>query len=251
MGKSSNFVLLGERCSGTNIIEAAVQLNASCSASQAAGFKHFPNLPDAETASRLRDLPVIVVVRHPVEWAKAMYAHPWHAAPHLLSVNFSEFLRAEWYSVWNEQAFVPPDDPRYGKEMMSDRDPFTGQRYENLLRMRSGKMKLFLELASAAKTRVVVRLEDYAKNPTEVISRVCDAIGGSKRGSIQIPDGYKGRLSWKRRVASALGLRALVDKVRPPQRMRPKPTVDKVDEEFIWSQLDMGAERLFGYTPLR
>jgi hypothetical protein len=153
--------------------------------------------------------------------------------------------------VWNEQAFVSPDDPRYGKEMMSDRNPFTGQRYENLLRMRSGKMNLFLELAAAAKTRVVIRLEDYVKNPTEVISRLCNAIGGSKRGSIQIPDGYKGMLSWKRRVASTLGLSALVDKVWPPQRMRPKPTADKVDEEFIWSQLDMGVEKSFGYTPLK
>lgn len=248
MGSEVGFVLFGERCSGTNIIEAAVMLNSRSCASQVAGFKHFPKPPSAEVKARLKDLPVIIVVRHPIEWVRAMFAQPWHAATPLLSANFSEFIRMEWWSIWDERASVDPKDPRYGTEMMLDRDPCSGQRYKNLLRMRAGKIRLCLDLASAAKSAAVIRLEDYVENPTRVISQLCEAVGSSKEHTVQIPDGYKGQLSWKRRVASVLGLRSLADKIRPPQRMRPKPTVTAVDEEFIWEELDSQLEADIGYT---
>ena len=244
-----SYILLGERCSGTNVIEAVVRRNAGLVVSHVAGFKHFPKKLTPELADEMRRLPALLVVRHPISWLRSLYAQPWHAAPNLKSLGFSDFLRSEWMSVWDSEANIDPSDSRYGFEMLEDRDAETGQRFANVLRLRTGKLKLMLQTCVVAEAYKVVRLEDYIERPHAAVADICSVLGKPLVGEPRLIDDYKGNASWKRKLAGALVLGKVVNALRPRRGYRAKPQVSQDDAKFIWSELDHGLEESLGYSP--
>jgi hypothetical protein len=66
------WVLLGERCSGTNIIERLIECNSQYRPDWSiAGFKHFPRPIESTMVESLRGVPVVVVVRDPSRGSRA------------------------------------------------------------------------------------------------------------------------------------------------------------------------------------
>ena len=74
------------------------------------------------------------VTSYAPERLRSLQRTPWHVAPALRGLPMAEFLRHEWWCVWDEDGEVFPGDPRYGTEMMIERDPETQQRFANVLK---------------------------------------------------------------------------------------------------------------------
>ena len=90
------YVLLGERCRGTNIIEKLIERNSPYRPDWSiTGFKHFPKPLQSGMAEYVRELPIAVVFRDPFSWIESLYRSPCYAAPHLKDLMLSEFMRSE------------------------------------------------------------------------------------------------------------------------------------------------------------
>lgn len=92
------YQVLGERSSGTNFLNALIASNTTLVPSTLFGWKHgFP-------AARMipRDMVVFVSFRHPIPWLRSMHRKPWHAADELKALAFSDFIRAPWITLVDE-----------------------------------------------------------------------------------------------------------------------------------------------------
>ena len=240
----NRYVIYGERCSGTNIIETAIGLNSSLKTTWRFGFKHYPKKFSKDENMLIRQVPVVVVVRDPIEWLRSFYTTPWHAPSALRELPFEKFVQSEWWSVWAEDALIDRSDSKYGSEIIEDRDVETGLRYANPLQMRTKKYIKFLEIARLAKSIHVIRLEDYISNPEACISSLLHEMGFPVPARIKIPPGYKGNLSWKRQFLMNIGLK----KAALFRRKTKKPVITDEVLYIINNLLNREIESNFGYN---
>ena len=93
------FVILGERCSGTNFLEEAMTQNFDITYTSEYGNKHFFCLNKYETANE--DTIFIGIIRNPIYWLNS-FSKELH---HIPSINkgLQNFLFNEFYSVLDEQ----------------------------------------------------------------------------------------------------------------------------------------------------
>ena len=133
------FVILGERCSGTNFLEEALTQNFDITYTSEYGNKHFFCLNKYETANE--DTIFIGIIRNPIYWLNS-FSKELH---HIPSINkgLKNFLFNEFYSVLDEQKnklsmlsfgnnfteIVNPKDLNY----------LTGKKYKNIFEMRKLK----------------------------------------------------------------------------------------------------------------
>lgn len=169
----TRFQVVGERSSGTNYVKRLFGRNTQLTPVEALGWKH----GGPQALAIPADLLVIVVVRNATDWALSMHAKPWHAAPQLQALPFSDFIRAPWDSVI--------DRPRYfgagaehvvGQPLQADRDPMTGAPYPNLFALRRGKLIGHLSYLSRACSVALVRMEEAQARPDGVLDTVLTAL---------------------------------------------------------------------------
>ena len=140
--------IYGERYSGTNFLQHLLEKNLSdISIDYKFGWKHFFINGDVENASNFL---FVVIYRDPFDWLRSFHSYPYHAAPEIKKARFSQFIRHEWWCAWDEDAGKSPEDPIYGKEMMFERDPKTLNRFSNVIRLRTAKIKNWESLVSEA-----------------------------------------------------------------------------------------------------
>ena len=96
---NSKFVILGERCSGTNFLEEAMTQNFDITYTAEYGNKHF--FCNNNYARANEDTIFIGVVRNPIYWLNSFSKELYH----IPSVNktLQNFLFNEFYSVFDEQ----------------------------------------------------------------------------------------------------------------------------------------------------
>lgn len=237
------FAIFGERCSGTNIIEAAIALNSPLKPTWEFGFKHFPKALEELDHRLLGQTPVIVVVRHPTEWLRSLYSQPWHAAQEVRDRPFEEFVCSQWWSLWNEEALLENHHPNFGMEIMEDRDVETRLRFSNPLKMRKQKYARFLQTGALGSKLILVRLEDYIADPRACIASILRDLECAVPKKIQVPIGYKGVQSRKRKILNFMGLGWLEFNFRK----RKKPFVSPETINLISQLVDKDQEALFGY----
>lgn len=237
---SRRLEVFGERCSGTNFLETLIDQNLlGVRRIEPVSWKHsYPDrggLPGDDTI-------YVVVVRDPYNWLRSFHRSPWHVAPELRHRDFSSFIRAEWKCVWDEQGFVFPGDPRYGAEMMRERDPITRRRFANVLHMRNRKLESYLALREKSSAVMLVRFESLTADPVGFLQRLEARFGLGARRRVRIPVGYKGRMSWKRRLAFAVTFGRV-------GRFHPKgyPPIGPRDLEFINENIDWDLESACGH----
>jgi hypothetical protein len=238
------FCIYGERCSGTNILLHAIKSNSGLIPARVCGSKHWPQIPNCQEKSLLKQTAIIIATRHPVQWLRSLYLNPWHAAPDVRARPFPDFFKSEWWSVWDGDAGVRPWSAIYGTEMMQDRNPFTGMRYSSPIEMRAIKYRICFEIAEHAKIALLIPLEAYAQQMRHTIHFILEAIGCELPHDIIIPHGYKS-LS-KARLALAKVSRLWKLKQRENGR---KPEVTATNISDIWRHSDPDLEHAFGYTP--
>lgn len=199
--KLLKFAVFGERCSGTNYTSSLFDQNTFLEF-QSWGHKHFPpwfDLPQdcwrgpqhlytyQGSGSHL----FIIVIRNPYDWVRSLRRLPWHAHEMLWNLPLSEFLRTPW--------FINPKDPEVQElrrqNLLMDKDPETGANFENVLQLRTAKIKNMLMILERAKNVYVVRYETLRDHPKEVLREVSE-IFGIKLKPFEPVTSYKGHSGW-------------------------------------------------------
>ena len=172
----SHFQVFGERRSGTNFAEQLFERNLTAKRVDSYGWKHgVPAMPFIQ-----HDGLIVVVIREAFDWLGSLHNRPF-AASHG-DLEFSEFLRREWYEKYRPGHFGHKD--RFGKiakgpEVANqvDRHPITGKRFRNVLELRTVKAQAFLGFVNRECNAVVLRYSDLSKRPGEVVTAVAETFG--------------------------------------------------------------------------
>jgi hypothetical protein len=183
--------IYGERCSGTNFLERLLIENLmSVTVCRDFGWKHGFHSPDVGEAD---DCLFLVIYRNPFDWLRSLHRRPFHAAPPLRRVPFSDFIRREWWCVWDEAAHYPPGHEMHGLEMMSERDPATGERFPDVLRLRTAKIRNWEGLRGRASHTEYLRYEDLAASPSGYLESLSGRFGLERTDRFAPVDRARGR----------------------------------------------------------
>ena len=133
------FVILGERCSGTNFLEEALTQNFDITYTSEYGNKHFfcGNKYDTTNVDTI----FIGIIRNPIYWLNS-FSKELH---HIPSINkgLKNFLFNEFYSVLDEQKnkLSILEFGNNFKEIVNPKDLnyLTGKKYKNIFEMRKLK----------------------------------------------------------------------------------------------------------------
>ena len=239
-GVPTELMVFGERNSGTNLAHALLQQNIPTFAHSPGdrigkygfryGWKHgFPQMlaaPDAVLA--------ICVFRHPETWLRSMHARPWHAAPALKDLPFDAFIRAQWQTRVDERNFgVDDKDPRAMAELQWDRHPLTGQRFDNILALRTAKTAGFLSLPRRFSNCLLLRHEDLCAQPEAFVDHVATQYALPRSGDFHPVKARRGRAG---------------EGAYQPVQYDPLAAQDR---DFVWASLDVDQEKALGYHPPR
>ena len=167
--------IFGERCSGTSFLNHLVAENLkSVRLCKDFGWKHGFHEAGVEVA---RDCLFIVIYRNPFDWLRSLHRRPHHVGPTLKKRSFSEFIRTEWWCIWDEDASKTPADELYGAEMMAERNPETGERFADVIDLRTAKIRDWESLRDKVAHSVYVRYEDLAASPSQFIDSLTRRFG--------------------------------------------------------------------------
>ena len=237
--RPSELMVFGERNSGTNLAHALLRRNIPAFADSPGdrigkygfryGWKHgFPQMlaaPDHTLA--------IGVFRHPEVWLRSMHARPWHAVPALSDLPFGQFIRAEWQTRVDEKNFGIDDaDPRALAELHWDRHPLSGQRFENIMKLRNAKTAGFLSLPRRFANCLLLRHEATQDDHERFVSYVSKTFGLERTDSFHPVDHRRGKAS------------------DGPFEAKTHEPLTSQDRSYVWAQLDAAQENTLGYQPL-
>lgn len=228
--------ICGERCSGTNYVRFLLHANFPHVVAAPwieSGHKHwlwwFGRPLDEEKLQKLRYSPkavtlsdsenclFVIVVRSPYDWVRSFYQIPHSVHPDLLGKGFFHFLSSEWKASRFEGLY----------EEIDNCNPWTGQPFPNVLRLRKYKIQNYLFASTLVDNYLFVRYEDVRDNPEAFISFVADYYNLKKSERFCTIDNHLGT-------------------GRP--FVEPKYTVIHPEElEFINDQLDWLLEGAVGY----
>lgn len=223
--------IFGERCSGTNLVESLLVGNfPQLELRWDFGYKHF--LPQARVGEA-SDYLVVAVYRHAEDWLRSLHRTPWCAALELKNRPIGEFMRGQWWCVWDRHANVRRDDPRFGQEMMFERDPDTGERFANVVQMRNAKVRAWERVVADARFGLSVQMEQVRQNPEAFVQRVACQTGLQPVRPFVPVKTYKGLKWWQ--GWKTRGLRGERAELAPE------------DRQFLRAQLDLEQEAAIGY----
>ena len=172
------YTIYGERCSGTNYLIRLMEQNFDiCNVTHDLemsnennwnyGNKHFFGLYEDKLKESDNTL-FICIVRNPVDWLNSLYKNPWHICNEIRG-NVNKFLNDEFYS-YNDAC-----GPRYGTEIMQDRNMYTGERYKNIFELRHTKLKFMIEdLPNLVKHYVFIKHEDLVNDFENTMNKIKD-----------------------------------------------------------------------------
>ena len=173
-----NFTIYGERCSGTNFLEAIFTGESYFHKNKKPAFdlpltwdfgnKHFFGFNDEDIVNNGDDTLFIGIVRNPYDWITSLFIKKHH----IPQVNFSpkNFLFGEWYSIEHN---IESDN--FLEEYMKDRNLLTGVRYENIFQLRKNKLEyLYSTMPNLAKNYMLIRYEDLCDNSEKIVNEISD-----------------------------------------------------------------------------
>ena len=181
----------GQRCSGTNALIKLIETNFSeLQFTEEFGFKHWLVPERLELPS---DVMVVIIARAPEEWLRSLHANPWHAHPDLKRLEFSDFIRAPWESIWDDDFWgMSPANALYRTPIVEERCPLTGRAFDNAIAMRTAKLRNWSDLARRARACAHVSHAKLVRNPVSVLETIADLANVQHRSEWTIVDSYKG-----------------------------------------------------------
>lgn len=221
--------ILGERVSGTCFIQKLITENTKLKINTEYGHKHF--YQDLNKISRQKTSHVlfIFISRDIIEWLQSFLVNTFHAdLPIRKCTDFSKFIRMEWKSIYDHTFGVPQTSKLYGSEMMMERDPLTGERFESVIQMRSSKNRHFMSIKDIVENFEHVQYEDVRDGPQEFISAL------SKKYGIKIRSEF-------------INVTTIRGKGSVPYVRKDYPEVNAEDSQYIVENCDQEMEKLLGY----
>lgn len=218
--------IYGERCSGTNYLEHLIRKNyLNVDLCWDYGWKHFFPRVDLSQSDQCLFL---VLFRNPYDWVRSLHRSPWHAHPSIRNLPLIDFLKVQWHCVWDDHWQPFPKNIIYGSEMMFERDPDTGKRFDNVLKMRNAKNTHWQNLRNLVQHVEFIRYEDLADFPKQTIRELGRKYSIKSTLLFRNEKAYKGEktIRYKKRNYPALGHH---------------------DVQFMISQLDEKQENSIGY----
>jgi hypothetical protein len=239
----TKFTIFGERNSGTNYLQKIMLHNFDLKLTWEYGWKHWyiknldprpaANTTTDNTAStpiqNSKDTLVILIVRNPIDWLRAMHKFPHHAKANdstvlsppgfderVRNLEFSTFIRNPWlcYETTANHPLLGPQ--RHANWTKTDEEPYYFiEEAKNLCVLRNMKNAHFLRIGDVCNNFYIVRQESLKKNLHELSIKF-------KLGTkpITFPD-YRAPTSY--------------------------PVPELKDLNFIKKTLDMNIEKRFGY----
>lgn len=225
------FQVLGERCSGTNLVKRLLARNTPMRPTEALGWKH----GFVQAVAVPADLAVICVVRNAADWALSVHRRPWHAVPPMQRLGFSEFIRAPWQSHVDRVQYFRnlPEGAVLGQPLQQDRDPLTGEGFACLFDLRRAKLAGLTGFLRRDCTAAILRLEDVQADQAGAIARLAQAL--------DLPPHDAPFRPVTRRLGSTF-----VPAVNP----RPSTPAELCPSDRAWmlSRLDLEQEARLGYS---
>lgn len=191
--KPKEFAVIGERCSGTNFIEALVLQNVPSLSSlyknqkigkrKAVLHKHFfpwldltcfgsPLISYTEKLFWIpsyRDTLFIFVVRNPYDWIRSFYQNPWHVDLQRMGLDerktLFSFLSNEWHVL---EKFSPIDE--YLAHLSDNWNPYRERYFRNVLELRTYKILNALRLGQIVPNFIFVPYEKVLQDPKGFIN---------------------------------------------------------------------------------
>ena len=181
----------GQRCSGTNALIKLIEANfPELAFTEEYGFKHWL-VP--EWVSLPSDVLALVIVRRPNQWLRSLHRNPWHADCDLKKLHFSNFIRAPWERVWNDDFWgVSPNRDFYHTPIIEERCPSTGRPFANAIAKRTAKLKNWIAVAQQAGAHAFVSHETLVSNPRSILDKIANAAGVARRDNWTYLTSYKG-----------------------------------------------------------
>lgn len=191
IAKFRRFQVYGQRCSGTNAFIRLLERNLEkLEFTEEIGFKHWLVPRDVEIPD---DVFVIVIARQVDQWLRSLHAKPWHAHPSLKSMEFGEFIRAEWRSVWDGDFWgIHKKDPKFGQPIEEELCPQTGMPFANAIAMRTAKLGNWIDVASRATGHLLVSHDELISRPKTLVDRIATASRARAKKRFVPVTSYKG-----------------------------------------------------------
>lgn len=227
MSSPTRIQIFGERCSGTHYLEHLLRDNLiSTNIQWDFGWKHFFHSGPVEEADNCL---FVIIYRDPFDWVRSIHKRSHFAAAELKRISFSRFIRKEWHCIWNEHSDITKSNPLYHTEMLFERDPVTGQRFANVIRLRSAKIRDWESLRRKAQHTYYLNYEALLESPQQHIEHLSETFKLRRAAGFNAVTSYKG-----------LG--------KKPYEKKEYPAIGARDIAHIVTELDNELERCAGYN---
>ncbi len=167
------YTIYGERCSGTNYLQDVIEKNFEVKVTWEFGWKHFFGFQEEEL-KRSDDTLFICIIRDIQSWLNSFYRE-MHHLPLKYVKDISEkerirrFLEDEIYSINDADV----SNKEYLKEIMTDRNIYSGERYKNIFELRYTKNKFMKEdLPKKVKHYIFIHYEDLLNNFNKIMNQI-------------------------------------------------------------------------------
>ena len=177
----NKFVILGERCSGTNFLEESIKQNFHIDYTTEYGNKHFFCFNDYHKRNN-DDTLFIGIIRNPIYWLNS-FSKELHHVPNV-NKNIRNFLFNEFYSVLDNQPVKNKNVFNFttfkNNETVnpSDLNYTTGKKYKNIFELR--KLKNFYLtniIQTKVKNYILINYEDLLYNYEETLKSIKERFG--------------------------------------------------------------------------
>ena len=236
----TKFTIFGERCSGTNFLEKAIETNFNLSHTSEFGSKHFFCYNDYSRKNKDNIL-FIGIIRNPIYWLNS-FSKELHHIPEINKKNILNFLFNKFYSI--NDAIEIPIGIQDGSVIFNNKRMYvqkndinkldlnylTNNKYNNIFELRKIKNDYLMNvMPKKVKNYVLVNYEDLLFNYDIVLNNIYKSFNLIKKNNEFIKiDKYKKSDKYKfvkQRVIT----------------FSPKLV------ELIWRHLDREQEKQLGY----
>lgn len=155
-----NFTIFGERCSGTNFLQQAMEKNFDLKLTWKYGWKHeFGKHVDFSNSDKTLFL---CIYRNPIDWINSLYRSKYHVPPELYELK--DFMT-------KPMKMMKGKDKK--EEIPNTRNIYTGNVYKNIFELRTVKLNYLLsDMPKNVKHVEVLSYEDFCSNYDEIMKHL-------------------------------------------------------------------------------
>uniref|UniRef100_A0A6C0LM63 Uncharacterized protein n=1 Tax=viral metagenome TaxID=1070528 RepID=A0A6C0LM63_9ZZZZ len=179
------FTIYGERCSGTNYLERLIENNFEASVTWEYGWKHFFGF-DQDKLKGSGDTLFICIVRDIDSWMNSFFRNMYHLPLKYKKIPMEDkktpFLNDEIWS-FDEKIKNYSGNKFASREILEDRNMYTGNRYQNIFELRHTKLKYMMEdLPNKVRNCILIRYEDLINDFENTMIKIKDKGLSVKKG---------------------------------------------------------------------